>query len=170
MQDFSIATHLRYPEYFKMQFKLRYSKLWIQIITILGILFLIAYLIALKTYHYDFWNSDISVVGFFFLYFAVIFPLLSLYMVRKSFKGNLRLQEPMIYQFTEQGVACSGESFSATYSWDKLYKVQTFQGWLLIYHSSMGYNLIKLQPDDDSHMHSLKQFLQTQSYKLKIKM
>ena len=170
MQDFVISTHLNYPEYFRMQFKLRYSKLWIKLVSLLGILYLMAYLIALKFYHFDFWNSDISAIGFFLVYFAVVYPLLSWYMVRRSFKGNQRIQEPIIYRLSEQGIVCTGESFSSNYSWDKLYKVQTYHGWLLLYQSSLGYNLIKLQPKDEAQLKALKEFLQSQKFKMKIKM
>jgi hypothetical protein len=168
MQDFSITSHLKYPEFFKMQFRFRYSKVWLQIVTVVGLLFFIAYVIALNFYHYDFWNTQIVCVGFMFTYFAVVFPLLSLYMIRKSFKGNLRIQEPTIYRFSEQCISCAGESFSSNYTWDKLYKIQTFSGWLLIYHNSLGYSIVKLQPEDDLNILTLKEFLKQKNYKIKI--
>ena len=170
MQQFSITSHIRYPEFFKMQFNYRYSKIWIWIITALGIVYLIAYVVILKFYHYDLWTSEIGAGGFMFLYFSILFPLLSLYIIRKSFKGNLRIQEPMIYKFSEQGISCTGESFSSDYSWDKLYKIQVYKGWLLVYHNSLGYSIIKLRPEDDLYIQSLKQFLKQKNYKMKIRM
>jgi hypothetical protein len=91
-------------------------------------------------------------------------------MTWKGFKTNFRLHEPMAFQFSERGISCIGESFSSTYSWDKIRKVRLFQGWLLIYHSSMTFSLARLQSKDELYMPILKDFLQSQNNKIKISM
>lgn len=48
----------------------------------------------------------------------------------------------MIYEFTNDKIIISGESFHTELSWDKTYKVLELNKWILIYQSRLAANIL----------------------------
>jgi hypothetical protein len=60
----------------------------------------------------------------------------------KSLKGNKRLSESITYEFSQEHVSLTGESFSSTYTWDKIPKIIINKKWILIYQNKTTANII----------------------------
>ncbi|MBS7563811.1 hypothetical protein KHS38_05295 [Mucilaginibacter sp. Bleaf8] len=170
MYDFTITSQVTYPEFRQLQFRMMYAKRWTQIISVLGILFTIAFLYTLTLDDYYVMDEPWSGAGIFFITMAIYAPISAHFSIKKSFKNSLRLQERITYHFSEQGVENTGESFTGTFSWDKLYQVKTIKGWLLTYQSARVFNPIKLNEQDYIHLPELKSFLQSEHPNVKVKM
>ena len=170
MQDFTITTHITYPEYKQLQYQHMYSKPFMRVITVLGMLTVIAYVVMLKAYHYNLLDSDWSILGVVLVTMAVYAPVSAYFTIKKGFRRNLRLQETITYNFSESGVAITGESFTNTFTWVKLYKVQYISGWLKLYHNLRISNPIKLRESDMHYVAELKEFLQSRHPNVKVEM
>lgn len=75
---------------------------------------------------------------------AVIFPCLGLlwlygstyFGAKRTFKSDRRIGENIRYVFEDKELSIHGESFNATLSWDKVYKVTRHKHWLLIWQNN----------------------------------
>jgi hypothetical protein len=79
----------------------------------------------------------------FFGFFVVVVLPFSIYRsAKKSFSSNERINEKIIYEFTEDKIKITGETFNSELSWEKTYKILELKNWFLIYQSSLIANVI----------------------------
>jgi hypothetical protein len=79
-----------------------------------------------------------------------ILPLMIVRGANKAYESHLRLQEKMIYEFTQSGIKITGESFNSEMDWTKIYKVKERKNWILIYQSQQVANIIKKESLGDN--------------------
>jgi hypothetical protein len=83
-------------------------------------------------------------------YFQLIFgfaivallPFLIYRSAKKNYSTHGRLQERIIYNFTEERITITGETFSSELSWEKTYKIEELRDWILIYQNNIIANII----------------------------
>jgi len=136
-----ITTTLQIQDYRSLLFQLTYKKPLIIFITIIGL----GSLITSILYFLGLFNSFSSppYLQLFFGIFIVFFLPFSIYrQANKSLKGNKRLSESITYEFSQEHVSLTGESFSSTYTWDKIPKIIINKKWILIYQNKTTANII----------------------------
>jgi len=74
---------------------------------------------------------------------ALVFIPLSLYFsAKRNYKANLRIQEPIEYDFTNDKLFLAGSSFKAEREWAKTYKILELKNYFLIYENNLIFNPI----------------------------
>ena len=78
----------------------------------------------------------------FSLFCIVVYPLLIYFNTKKNFYSNKRLQEKIGYEFSNEKIIVSGETFTTEMDWSKIYRVVELKSWVLIYQSIQTANII----------------------------
>jgi hypothetical protein len=78
-------------------------------------------------------------------WFCVVVPLTQSFAVRKQWRTNPALHEPMTFVFSESAMETSAESFSATTSWRNIAKAERVGSRIVL---SMGQNLFHIVPEN----------------------
>lgn len=169
MNTFSIRHQLTLKDFQKLNYTLLYRKVWVILISIIAILFIIYNVILLFTKKYDVLDSDYHTIGIAAVAMAIWAPLFLLFIARRNYKSNYRLNELITYEFSDEGYTATGESFNSKVDWAKVYKVHIIQGWLILYHSRMVANMIKIEPNNEGNIEALKQLLKNGNLKAKLK-
>jgi hypothetical protein len=149
-----ITTRLTEGDVIRFNFYLYYRRWVIRIVTavmILDVLIIIFYSDAVRD---SMWGSL-----WFPALFLILLPAMVYVNAMRGFKNNRRLSEQIAYAFTESDLNITGESFTATMSWDKIYKVTKTKRWLLIWHSKNSANIIPLKDIWDGDILYLKEIL-----------
>lgn len=71
----------------------------------------------------------------------------------------------MEYDISEDRISVKGESFSAEYSLDKLYRVTKTKEFLFLFHAKNVASIIPLRDTDASQLYFLKPILETHGVK-----
>ncbi|RKR13510.1 YcxB-like protein [Maribacter vaceletii] len=75
--------------------------------------------------------------------FMILYPLiLSKRIAKRSFYSNKMLQEKTEFEFIEDTIKITGESFKTELKWSSIHKVKELKGWFLIYHSKQSFYMI----------------------------
>ena len=169
MTDFSITQKINSKDYTRLIFWLLYKNIGIILVSILASLSLIAFIIQFIIFPKELMDADDKSYAMFVIFMAILLPLFTYISSKRGFKSNQKIQEETTTEFSEQGVNQHGESFHTNYTWEKIYRVRIIPGWLLVYHSRVGFNPIRLTIDDKSNIESLKEFLKSSNFKIKLK-
>ena len=82
-------------------------------------------------------------LGIAFLLFFLVFMPVSVYTSsKKSYRSNLRIQEPMEYTFTADKIIVTGSSFNSERDWNQVFKIIELKRYFLIYENNMIFNMI----------------------------
>lgn len=136
-----IETRLSFKEYLRLKFVLTYKKPIMVFLLCVGIIMFIGsifYFIGFKVpfdnppyYHLVFGFSIIALVPFFIYRSA-----------KKNFAFAGRLQEKIVYEFLEDYIRITGESFTSEFTWEKTYKITELKNWILIFQNRLVANII----------------------------
>lgn len=167
MENFSIRHQLTLPEYRRIYYGLLYRKIYFLAITVLAISIVISSVVFYFTKTPVFLKNEyFSFFQFVIPFIAIWTPLVSLGTVRNVYEKNYRIHESINYEFSPDGIKLTGESFKSESDWTKIYKVEIFKKYLVVYQSSMGANMIKTDTNDEENINSLKEFLKNGNFKL----
>jgi len=148
-----IETQIELKDFIRFTFKLLYSKRLYQLLFIIGI-----FVFTASIFQFFMENTFVDppyaefFVGIFLIF---IYPIIIFYKAKKNFESNKILQEKVSYEFIEDKILISGDSFNSELSWGSIIKVEETKDWILIYHnkqtailllkSSIGENLVPLK-------------------------
>lgn len=79
------------------------------------------------------------------LWFAVVFVFLIVrgyFRLKKAFYSNKKIQEEIVYTFTDDKIHTKGETFDGDFTWEKVYRIKENKDWFLIYQSKTTMNMI----------------------------
>ena len=82
------------------------------------------------------------------------------YGFKKAYQKNYRSSENIEYNFTDNYLQITGESFTSEMSWNKIYKVTKTKNWLLVWQSSQSANVIPLRLMSSEDLQHLKDIMQ----------
>ncbi len=130
-------TRITQKDYVSLMFVLTYKKGWLKFITLVGILMLLisfAYFIgqASKIVDADYTPWPNILMGTLFVFGTPLFTYLS---AKRNYKSIQRLHEETEYEFTEEAMILSGNSFNSELKWNGTYKIEELKKWFLIYQS-----------------------------------
>ena len=97
------------------------------------------------------------------LYIVIFLPLVVYYKAKKNFQNNLRVQEPIVYEFTDETIKLTGESFNTEFTWEKTHKVIELKNWMLIYQNNLVANAIEKKNFGDQ-LQAFRDLVNSKSY------
>jgi len=157
-----IESKLIFKDYLKLMYVLTYRKPVIIIITIIGILSLIMSLLYFGGIKMPYKSPPYSQL-FFGIVIVFLFPVLIYISAKRMFASSARLQERITYEFTDEIIRVTGESFKSEMDWMKIYKIVELKSWFLIYQNKRAANLIAKETLRDQQG-AFKKLIQSKSY------
>jgi len=109
--------------------------------------------------------------------FAVIwFPAIILFIIVRSyfrlknaFYSNKKIQEEIIYTFTDEKVQTKGETFEGDFTWNTVFKVKELKDWFLIYQSKQTMNMLQKAKMDKEQISELRKIITENGVKAKLR-
>lgn len=143
----TIEAKIYFKQYLKLMFVITYKKPMMIILTILGLIMFFGAIVYLVFFPYLLNEPPIFPLVFGLI--TVIIPLSIYRYCKRSYSSNSRLQEKITYEFTEDKIFITGESFKTEMTWEKIFKVQELKDCILLYQSRATFNLIPKEPFGD---------------------
>ena len=122
-------------------FALTYRKPTMIFLAIVGLIMFIGSILYFLGFNVPFDSPPYFQIIFGFCLIAIL-PYSIYSTSKKNFSTHSRLQEKIIYVFTDEKIKQIGESFNSEMDWSKIYKIIELKGWILIYQNRQTANLI----------------------------
>ena len=136
-----IETKLSFKEYLRLMFLLTYKKPFMVFLSGIGVIMFIGslfYFLGIKV--------PVDKPPYFQLIFGfsiiALLPFSIYRSAKKNFSSSGRLQEKITYEFLEDAIRITGESFNSELTWEKIYKITELRNWILIYQNRLVANII----------------------------
>jgi hypothetical protein len=158
MDKISVKTKLTLKDYRALLFSLTYRKPMVIFLSLIGILMFVTSIL----YFLGIFKSFSSPPYFQFvlgLFVIFILPLSIHFQAKRNLISNKRLSEVITYEFTDDQVGMIGESFTSSYNWEKINKLQVTKKWVLIFQSKAIANVIKRDCFNESDFDKLIQLI-----------
>jgi hypothetical protein len=145
----TIESRLNKKDYQRLILLLTYRKPMMIFFVLIGLLSLILSILFFVGVRVPFDKPPYfqMIFGFFVV---IALPIVVIKGASKTFQSNLRMQEKMIYEFNQDGIIITGESFNTEMDWEKVHKIQELRNWVLIYQSNQVANIIKKESIGDN--------------------
>ncbi len=135
MGKISVTTQITLKDYINVSYYTFYRK-WTTISsTIMGLLMLFLSLTILEN---DKFFIPL-VLGLFLVFFL---PISMYFTLKKIYNSHNRLKEQVLYEFDEDNMTTTGQSFSSTLSLENLYSVTESKNYILVWTSSRVASII----------------------------
>lgn len=156
-----IKTKLSEKDLINVNFLLLYSKLSIKIFT--GIIIVLLALSIVPSLSQSDHSSSTGIITP--IVMLIGFPLFQYFASKRLYNSNKRISETIEYQFGQDLLFIKGESFSAEFTWDKIFKVSKTKNWILIWQNKQVANVIPRRDIWEGDITKLKEILQTHHVK-----
>ena len=136
-----IETRLEFKKYLKLVYRQSFLNGKMIFFALLGIAMFVVPLLHFLGFNIPYDNPPYFqlFLGFFIVF---IIPILVFYSAKRNFNSNGRLQEKITYDFTEETIKITGETFNSEMDWSKIYRIKELKNWVLIYQSKLIMNII----------------------------
>jgi hypothetical protein len=117
-------------------------------------------IIILLGFIYLFVNFKFKAISFIF-----IIPIFLYFInkgVKNSFNSNSKIQENIIYEFFEDKLKITGETYNGETNWDKIYKIEELKNYVLIYENLTSCYIIKKESFNEQYG-EFKQIIKNQN-------
>ena len=136
-----IETRLEFKKYLKLVYRQSFLNGKMIFFAILGIAMLVVPLLHFLGFNIPYDNPPYFQL-LFGIFIVFIIPILVYFSAKRNFNSNRRLQEKIAYEFTEETIKITGETFNSEMDWSKIYKIKELKNWILIYQSKLTMNII----------------------------
>ncbi|UFH31494.1 YcxB family protein [Chryseobacterium sp. C-71] len=101
---------------------------------------------------------------------AIIFFIIvrSYFRLKNAFYSNKKIQEEIIYTFTDEKVQTKGETFEGDFTWNTVFKVKETKNWFLIYQSKLTMNMVPKKDFSDRQISELRNMIKNAGVKAKL--
>lgn len=163
-----IKTKLTFNEYLSLIFTLTYGKPVNILILIIGlVMFIGAILYFLGV---DIPIKETPYIALLLGFIIVVVLPLSIYIgSRRAFYSHTSLRETIIYEFENDKIRLTGETFNSELAWDSIYKVLELKHWMLIYQSKVIANIIPKQSFQETQLRDFRELVKSSSVKSKLR-
>lgn len=128
-----IETKIDSNKYLKLMFTMAYRKLTTIIPTIIGFIMILSSVLYFTGFNIPF-DGPPHFVLIFGIFIVAILPF-SIYRNAKNNYTSLgRIQEKIIYEFTDEKIVETGETFSSEMDWLDFYRIQELKYWIILYN------------------------------------
>jgi hypothetical protein len=137
-----IESELTHKDYQRIMFSLAGRKPITIILLVLGFSLTAASVLFFLGFNIPFQDPPYLQL-FLGLFIIFLYPLFFFLSVRKTYKTHLRLQERIVYEFNQDKIIVTGETFKSEMDWSKIYRIVEFKNWILIYQNKLIANIVK---------------------------
>lgn len=158
----TVKTHITFKEF--LNFNIKSSLPRIIIFSFIILIFLV-----LNLYNTE--NDTQNILQSASIWFAAVFVFIiirSYFRLKNAFFSNKKIQEEIIYTFTEEKVQTKGETFEGDFAWNTVYKIKETKDWLLIYQSKTTMNMVPKKYFSDSQISELTNMIKKSNVKAKL--
>lgn len=132
-------------------------------------------LIILAIFGLNFSNAEYNTKEIFksaSIWFAVVFVFIiirSYFRLKNAFHSNKKIQEEIVYTFTEEKVQTKGETFDGDFTWNTVHRVKETKDWFLVYQSKTTMNMIPKKYFSQSEIIELRNIIEKNNVKAKLR-
>jgi hypothetical protein len=136
-----IETQVSFKEYLRLMLGLTYKKPFLVFLLCVGIILIIGSILYLIGFKVPFDSPPYYQLIF---AFSIIFllPFFVYLSAKKTFSSSGRFQERIVYEFLDDYIKITGESFNSELTWEKTYKITELRNWIFIYQNRLVANII----------------------------
>ena len=106
------------------------------------------------------------------IWFAAVFIFIiirSYFRLKNAFYSNKKIQEEIIYTFTDEKVQTKGETFDGDFTWNTVHRVKETKDWFLVYQSKTTMNMIPKKYFSPSEIIELRNIIEKNNVKAKLR-
>jgi len=158
----TVKTHITFKEF--LNFNIKSSLPRIIIFSFIILIFLV-----LNLYNTE--NDTQNILQSASIWFAAVFVFIiirSYFRLKNAFFSNKKIQEEIVYTFTDEKVQTKGETFEGDFAWNTVYKIKETKDWLLIYQSKTTMNMVPKKYFSDSQISELRNMIKKSNVKAKL--
>jgi len=158
----TVKTHITFKEF--LNFNIKSSLPRIIIFSFIILIFLV-----LNLYNTE--NDTQNILQSASIWFAAVFVFIiirSYFRLKNAFFSNKKIQEEIVYTFTDEKVQTKGETFEGDFAWNTVYKIKETKDWLLIYQSKTTMNMVPKKYFSDSQISELTNMIKKSNVKAKL--
>ncbi|WP_159477508.1 YcxB family protein [Chryseobacterium sp. 18068] len=158
----TVKTHITFKDY--LNFNIKNSLPRIIIFSLIILLFL-----GLNLYNTE--NDTQNILQSASIWFAAVFVFIiirSYFRLKNAFYSNKKIQEEIVYTFTDEKVQTKGETFEGDFAWNTVYKIKETKEWLLIYQSKTTMNMVPKKYFSQSEIIELRKIIEKNNVKAKL--
>lgn len=89
--------------------------------------------------------------------------------IKNDFESNKSLQEEITYQFSNEKIEITGETFHSEVSWTTVFKVIELKDWFMIYQGNNAVNLVPKKNFTQQQKHELRNLISYLNIKSKFR-
>ncbi len=149
MPVIQVTTKLEFNDFLRVRYYMMYRTFSMKFFSLLGVLCLILSI-------FQYWEGEsFNFIAFIFGVVMILIPVL-LYFVSKTAYQDTRINETMVYEFHDDVVKVQGETFDATFTWNKVYKVSETKSWILLWQTKYSAHIILKKAFSGNEVNLLK--------------
>ncbi|MGE6396369.1 YcxB family protein [Chryseobacterium scophthalmum] len=159
----TVKTHITFKDFLNFNIKNSFPRIIIFSLIILAILGL------------NFSNAEYNTKEIFksaSIWFAAVFVFIiirSYFRLKNAFYSNKKIQEEIVYIFTDEKVQTKGETFDGDFTWNTVHRVKEIKDWFLVYQSKTTMNMIPKKYFSPSEIIELRNIIEKNNVKAKLR-
>lgn len=159
----TVKTHIIFKDFLNFNIKNSFPRI------------IIFSLIILAIFGLNFSNAEYNTKEIFksaSIWFAAVFIFIiirSYFRLKNAFYSNKKIQEEIIYTFTDEKVQTKGETFDGDFTWNTVHRVKETKDWFLVYQSKTTMNMIPKKYFSPSEIIELRNIIEKNNVKAKLR-
>ncbi|WP_411811007.1 YcxB family protein [Chryseobacterium scophthalmum] len=159
----TVKTHITFKDFLNFNIKNSFPRI------------IIFSLIILAIFGLNFSNAEYNTKEIFksaSIWFAAVFVFIiirSYFRLKNAFYSNKKIQEEIIYTFTDEKVQTKGETFDGDFTWNTVHRVKEIKDWFLVYQSKTTMNMIPKKYFSPSEIIELRNIIEKNNVKAKLR-
>lgn len=159
----TVKTHITFKDFLNFNIKNSFPRI------------IIFSLIILAIFGLNFSNAEYNSKEIFksaSIWFAAVFVFIiirSYFRLKNAFHSNKKIQEEIVYTFTEEKVQTKGETFDGDFTWNTVHRVKETKDWFLIYQSKTTMNMIPKKYFSQSEIIELRNIIEKNNVKARLR-
>ncbi len=156
MNEISVTTKLNLEDFKRISFYFLYRKTGSKVALGIGVFLLLSTLAFYSIASEEFTQFPFLpiVLG---LSMSVLPPFTLLRALRKNYNSNPRINESITYQFDENDIIITGESFHSVLSWKKTFALTETKNFILIWQTGQTANVIPKRDLSNQQISEIKE-------------
>lgn len=159
----TVKTHITFKDFLNFNIKNSFPRI------------IIFSLIILAIFGLNFSNAEYNTKEIFksaSVWFVAVFVFIiirSYFRLKNAFHSNKKIQEEIIYTFTDEKVQTKGETFDSDFTWNTVHRVKETKDWFLIYQSKTTMNMVPKKYFSPSEIIELRNIIEKNNVKARLR-
>lgn len=158
----TVKTHITFKDFLNFNIKNSFPRI------------IIFSLIILAIFGLNFSNAEYNTKEIFksaSIWFVAVFVFIiirSYFRLKNAFYSNKKIQEEIIYTFTDEKVQTKGETFDGDFTWNTVHRVKETKDWFLIYQSKTTMNMVPKKYFSQNEIIELRNIIEKNNVKARL--